>query len=401
VTFMFPGGSSQYENMARELYKNEPVFREELDEAAESLGEATGADVRSFLYPASAAGELERPTRALPALFATELALARLWMSWGVRPRDLIGHSLGEYVAACLAGVMSTKDAACLVAFRSRLFEQLPPGRMLAVSLPEDELVPLLDDRLGVAAVNGPAATVVSGPLDAVDELERALEQRGVEARRLKIGVAAHSPLVDAVVEEFRSFVRTIDLAPPKIPIVSNLTGDWIQAEDATDPEYWARQLRMTVRFADGVGLLLQSGDRVLLEVGPGRALAALAGRHPSRRPEHIFLSSLPHPSESTSALAFAYTTLARLWVGGADVDWSRFQAHETRRRARLPTYPFQREYFWVTQGGGEEGAAPLQVAPAAAETDGDVDLRDVLLAQIEVMNRQLDSLDALRGGSA
>ncbi|MBV9790209.1 MAG: acyltransferase domain-containing protein, partial [Chloroflexi bacterium] len=232
IAFMFPGGGAQYVNMAAELYAHEPVFKAAIDRCAELLRSHIDADLRDFLYPANASPEdtrrLEQPSLALPALFATEYALAQLWQAWGVKPTAMIGHSLGEYVAACLAGVISLADALALVTLRGQLFEQLPPGAMLSVPLPESDLLPLLGSDLSLAAINGPTLSVVSGPITAIEALAQTLAERGIETNRLHIDVAAHSAMLEPMLEPFGAFVRTITLSPPQTRFISNVTGTWI-----------------------------------------------------------------------------------------------------------------------------------------------------------------------------
>ncbi len=361
VAFLFSGQGAQHPGMAAELYGSEGTFREELDRACDLLLPLLGLDLRSLLFPA--AGDAEAAARRLarteitqPALFAVEHALARQWMAWGLRPAAMLGHSIGEYVAACLAGVFSFEDALALVAERGRLMASMEPGAMLAVSLPEAEVLPLLGSDLSLAAANGPARTVVAGPEPAVEGLEKVLTGRGVRHRRLQTSHAFHSAMMEPVLAPFAERVRRARLSPPEIPFVSNVTGTWITAAEATDPLYWARHLRSAVRFADGVAALAAEPGRILLEIGPGNSLTSLA-----REAGAEALASLPHPNDRRSDLAFLLTTLGRLWLAGAEVDWRAFHAAECRRRVPLPTYPFERRRYWV------QGSGPLGIARGAA----------------------------------
>jgi phthiocerol/phenolphthiocerol synthesis type-I polyketide synthase E len=353
IAFMFPGGGAQYPDMARELYETERVFREQVDECLTILHPTLDFDLRAALFPSGGATEaagavLERPSRALPALFTIEYALAQLWMSWGVRPQALIGHSLGEYVAACLSGVITLQEGLALVTLRGRLFETLPDGAMLSVPLSERDIRPLLAPELSIAAVNAPNLCVVSGPAGSISALERELGGRDIDASRLHINVAAHSAMLEPILDEFGAFVRRLRPHVPTIPYVSNVTGTWITAADATDPTYWVRHLRGTVRFAEGVGELLVEPQRVLLEVGPGQTLVSLARQHAARGPTHLALPSLRHVKDPQSDVAFALGTLGRLWLAGVDVDWTAFYAGEQRRRVPLPTYAFDRQRYWI-----------------------------------------------------
>ena len=370
VAFLFSGQGAQYAGMAAGLYQDEPVFREHVDQCAELLIPRLGVDLRDLLYPSdsriedgrwrmedrssilhppSSTLDLDQTQYAQPALFVVEYALARLWMEWGVRPQAMIGHSIGEYVAACLAGVFTLEDALALVARRGRLMQEMPGGAMLAVPLPEQQLRPLLDAQLAVAAINGPALCVVAGPAEAIARLERQLAQQGLDCRRLHTSHAFHSAMMDPIVGLFAEQVRAVDLQPPQLPYVSNVTGTWIMAAQATDPDYWARHLRQPVRFADGLRELLREPERVLLEVGPGQSLCTLARQHPDRTAGQAVLPSLRHPHDRQPDGAFLFTTLGKLWLAGVALDGAGLYAHEQRRRVPLPSYPFERQRYWIT----------------------------------------------------
>jgi amino acid adenylation domain-containing protein len=355
VDFLFPGQGTQYVGMASGLYETEPVFRDEVDRCADLLRPSLGLDLREVLFPApdravAAAARLERTALTQPALFTVEYALARLWMEWGVRPRGMIGHSIGEYVAACLAGVFSLEDALELVALRGQLMDALPAGAMLAVPLSEAELAPLLGERLALAAVNGPSLCVVSGATEEVERLRSEAEPllaAGRECRALRTSHAFHSAVLDPILDEFAAAVRRLALAPPSLPFVSNLTGSWITAAEATDPEYWTHHLRRTVRFAAGLETLAAEPGGVLLEVGPGRALTTLARRHPATA-DRPALASLRSAGEDVADPEALLRALGQLWLAGAAVDWRAFHAGERRRRVPLPTYPFERRRYWL-----------------------------------------------------
>jgi acyl transferase domain-containing protein/acyl carrier protein len=375
VVFMFPGQGAQYVNMGRDLYRREPVFREQVDECIELLSLSMDLDFSHVLYPAlgtgdAAAERLGRTALAQPALFVIEYALARLWMSWGVEPAAMIGHSIGEYVAACLAGVFSLEDALALVAERGRLMQEMPPGAMLSVSTGEAQVRPLLDDSLAVAAVNAPDRCVISGPTEAVGALERRLVETGIAVRRLHTSHAFHSSMMDPALGPFEERVRKAAPRAPRIPFVSNVTGAWITAEEATDPAYWARHMRRTVRFADGMSVLAQAPERVLLEVGPGHTLRTLAQRHPERKAGQVVLSSMRHPRDEEDDQALLLRALGQLWLAGVAVDWTGFYRDERRLRLPLPTYPFQRQRYWV-EPADVPAAPPLQ--PAAGDRKADI----------------------------
>jgi amino acid adenylation domain-containing protein len=379
VVFLFPGQGAQHPGMGRDLYSGEPAFRSALDRCAGLLAPELGLDLRRLLYPPAASGaaaqggesaaahELEQTAIAQPALFAVEYALAQLWAEWGVRPAAMLGHSIGEYVAACLAGVMSLADALKLVAARGRLMQGMPAGAMATVPLPAAEVAPMLSGVSGglcLAAENAPALSVVSGPAGEVEALTERLLARGLECRRLHTSHAFHSAMMDPIRESFEAEVRKVRLAPPRIPYLSNLTGGWIEEAQATDPRYWVRHLREPVRFAAAAGELLRDRTRVLLEVGPGRSLGTLVRRHPEATPDWAVVASLSHPREEAESADTLGNALGRLWLAGVKIDWPGVHAHQRRRRVRLPTYPFERQRYWLEP-------MPLQAAaPAAAAGD-------------------------------
>lgn len=353
VIFMFPGGGAQYHSMGKDLYQTEATFRAEVDRCAALLRPhlhgTRSCDVRELLYTDNPdAPALERTSEALPALFVTEYALARLWMSWGIEPDAMIGHSLGEYVAACLAGVLSLEDALALVALRGRLFERLPLGAMLSVALPEAETRALLTARLSIAAVNGPGQCVIAGLAADIAELETQLSLRDIKCRRLPINVAAHAALVEPILPDFERFMRTVPLHQPTRRYISNMTGTWADPAEVTKPGYWVRHLRQTVRFNSGIETLLQRRSAVFLEVGPGQTLSTLTRLQHGYTADHLVLPSLRHPQHQHNDRAFVLTTLGRLWVAGVDIDWAALHAGQGRRRVPLPTYPFERRRYWI-----------------------------------------------------
>ncbi|NNL68211.1 MAG: type I polyketide synthase, partial [Myxococcales bacterium] len=355
TAFMFPGGGAQYPRMAAGLHESEPVFRKHLDRALGVLADRWQLDLRDTLFATddleAAAARFEAPGTQLPAIFAVEYALARLWMSWGLRPNALIGHSMGENTAACLAGVISLEDALGLVTLRGRLFERTKAGGMISLAVPADEIGPYLSDDCVLASVNAPSLCVVSGPVEAIDGLEARLAEEGVDHHRVKIAVAAHSPLLEPILEEFGDYLRSVTLSRPEIPIVSNRTGTWLTDEQATNPDYWVQHLRHTVHFADGIGTLLETPGRVLLEVGPGKTLGSLSRQHASVQPGQAILSTLRHPDEHVDDAEFIQGALGRLWNAGVAFDWEEFHAGEDRQRVSLPTYPFERQRYWIEPG--------------------------------------------------
>jgi acyl transferase domain-containing protein len=375
VAFMFPGQGSQRARMAQNLYEHEPVFREQINRCCLLLTPHLGLDLRTLLYPSDAGlqaaqQQLGETALAQPALFVTAYALAQMWVSRGVRPEVMIGHSIGEYVAACVAGVFSIEDALALVASRGRMMQQLPKGAMLAVALSEQDVLPLLNgERLSLAAINGHLQCVVSGPVDAIQEFEQLLTAREIEHHRLATSHAFHSSMMDAVTEPFAREVGRFRLEPPNIPFVSNVTGTWITAEQATDPRYWVQHLRDTVRFDDGLKALLAEPNWVLLEVGPGQTLSSLARRHPDKQERQTVLSSLQFSGGQPSDMTFARTTLGRLWLAGVNVDWASLHT-DARRRVNLPTYPFERQRYWIDPQQRSASAVSKQADTAERKAD-------------------------------
>ena len=281
------------------------------------------------------------------SLFVTEYALAKLWMHWGVKPAAMLGHSLGEYVAACLAGVFSLADALRLIAIRGRLMQEQHAGSMIAVALPEEELAPLLPAEISVAAMNEPSSCVVSGSLESMANFAGELTRRDIGFRQLHTSHAFHSRMMEPVLDAFASELRKVRLQAPQIPFISSLTGTWITAEQATDANYWSRQLREPVRFSQGLRELLTVPERVFVEVGPGRTLTTLGARHAEGR-GRILVPSLPHAKEETPDTALILESLGRLWLAGVKIEWQSFYEDERRSRVPLQPYPFERQRFWI-----------------------------------------------------
>lgn len=371
VNFMFTGQGAQYPNMGLGLYRSRPVFRDAVDRCFEALRPSLGFDLRDVLFPqpdavAEAAERLQRTEVTQPALFTIEYALAMLWMSLGVQPAALIGHSIGEYVAACVAGVMSLEDALDLVAERGRLMGQLPAGSMLAVPMTEAEVVPLLGERLSLAAVNSPMMCVVSGPSADVDALEAHLVSLGHSPRRLRTSHAFHSSMMDPILDAFAARVGRVSLRPPSIPYVSNVTGNWITSGEATDPAYYAAHLRQAVRFADGLERLFADSTSVFLEVGPGNTLVSLAKRHPGHGADQVFIATTRRPDEEQRDDQAAFLeAMGSLWTAGVRPDWAAWHAGTRRRRVQLPTYPFQGQRYWLAPAANR-GSTPATLARTA-----------------------------------
>ncbi|MEM9433529.1 MAG: beta-ketoacyl synthase N-terminal-like domain-containing protein [Pseudomonadota bacterium] len=353
--FMFPGGGAQYAGMARDLYETEPVFAEWIDTGLDILQPKLDYDIRSLWLPEpgqeeAADAKLTRPSVQLPLIMITEYALAQLWMSWGVYPAALTGHSMGENTAACVAGVMSFEDCIGLVHLRGSLFDTVPEGGMLSVVLPADELEPLLGDDLDLGAVNAPNLSVATGPQSALDALEERLTAKDIDFQRIQIDIAAHSRMLEPILEEFGDYLRSITLSAPKIPFTSNRTGELITDEQATDPEYWVGHLRNTVHFADCLATLAEKPARVFIEVGPGKALSSLAGQHPKVEANQV-VSSLRHPNDTVADDAYFMAMLGRIWAVGGTFDWDQIWGEAKRLRVPLPSYAFQHAPYYIEPG--------------------------------------------------
>ena len=355
VVFMFPGGGAHYPGAGRELL-TQAAFRTAVDECFALMPADAPPQVRAVMFECAAQDEqaqrlLQRPSVAIPALFVLEYALARLWASWGVRPTAVIGHSAGEYAAACIAGAMSLADALAIVVLRGQLFEAVPPGAMLSVDLPEAELRTLMQGlELDIAAINAPDLCIASGALEAIGALEQRLAQRGLEGRRLHIDVAAHSRLLDGVLERFRARLARMSFSAPSIPFISNVSGDWADEALIRDADYWVRHLRQPVRFADGLARLREMPEAVLVEVGPGQGLCALA-RQNQLGAQRMILPSTSKAQETASDLALMLTSAGALWSRGRTPDWTALRGAGPRRRISLPTYAFERQRHWVEPG--------------------------------------------------
>ncbi len=369
VVFMFPGQGSQYINMGLELYKNEKIFKEQVDLCAKLLEPHLGLDLREVLFPNDQEADAEQINQtylAQPALFTMEYAMAQTLISYGIVPKAMVGHSVGEYVAACISGVITLKEVLPLIAARGRMMQGQPRGVMTAVSECEKEVLPLLNEDVSIAAVNSPMSCVISGPEEKVSEVEAVLEQKGVKYVRLHTSHAFHSSMMDSIIEPFAAKVGKAQLNAPKIPIVSNLTGTWLKDEEAKDPIYWARHLAEAVRFSQCLEELLKDDSLVLIEAGPGNTLSTLAKQQINKESNIKVVPTMRHPRQKNSDTAVLYCALGKMWSEGIKVNFSELYKNEKRMRIPLPTYPFERISCWM--GGDRKTQKPVDAIKKAAK---------------------------------
>ncbi|WP_036141304.1 hybrid non-ribosomal peptide synthetase/type I polyketide synthase [Luteibacter sp. 9135] len=402
IVIMFPGQGAQYTRMARGLYEGQPVFQASVDECADILRGELGCDIREVLFAHADDGRLHETRLAQPALFVIEYSLALLLESWGIRAAAMVGHSLGEYVAACLAGVFDLRSALRLVAARGRLMQDMPAGAMLACRMAEDALQPLLAATgCSLAAVNGPMDMVASGDTGAIAQLRALLEERDIRCSLLRTSHAFHSWMMDPVLDAFRAELARVELKPPTRPFVSNVSGAFIADDQATSIDYWLSHLRGTVRFDAGIRTVLAdtrfiASARVLVEVGPGVTLSSLVQKQaPKAKP---VVSTLRHPQVTDNDSDVLLRALGQLWLTGVDIDWAAVHGNTRPRRVPLPTYPFERQRYWIDARKGSvvpaiagkassveawfyEPAWRLQSASLLPPSDAEADARWLLFA--------------------
>ena len=366
VVFMFPGQGSQYVRMGQNLYEASTVFRENLDRCAEILEPLLERDLREVLFPV--AGDEEATTEILkntqftqPALFALGYSLAQVWMAWGIKPAALMGHSIGEFAAACTAGVFKLEDGLQMIAKRGAMMQALPGGSMMSVRLPGAEVEPMIWGDMAIGSYNGPSLCVVAGPDDQVAELQKQLEAKDVICRHLHTSHAFHSPMMNEIVDPFAEFVAQFDLSAPEIPILSTVTGQWMTDAQAMDPNYWAEHLRQPVRFSEAVTRMWSNeesdGDptRILIELGPRRTLATLSKQHATDPKEQISIPTLSDNADDNAEWHSMMTAVAILWLAGADIQWNQLSSDGKPKtktaHTSLPSYAFQRKKYFVAPG--------------------------------------------------
>ena len=401
VVFMFPGQGSQYVNMGRDLCASEPVFKQHFDRCCALFSKELGHDLNSILHPAvgqeeAASEQLKQTVNTQPALFTMHYSLAKLWMHWGIMPSAMIGHSIGEFAAACLAGVFSLEDAVKLVAARGQLMQAQPGGSMLSIRLAEEAVLPRLPKELSIAANNGPQLCVASGPHESIAKLQAELEKEGVVCKLLVTSHAFHSPMMEPMVAPYKKVVEGVPLSAPRIPIVSTVTANWMKDDEATSSSYWSDHVRATVRFAQAVKFAWGNADDVMLECGPRTTATTLARQQSADPKKQVAVPSLGDQADDGAELTVVLKAVGGLWQSGIPVDWRMFQEGEARKRIPLPTYAFERSRHWVEAVAIGAPARHTTVAevPEVATADPSLSPKEALIARIKQLLEESSGLE-------
>jgi len=404
VVFMFPGQGSQYVNMGRDLCASEPVFKQLFEHCCELFSTEFGTDLKAIIFPKAgdeekAAEQLKQTIYTQASLFTMHYSLAKLWMHWGIVPDAMMGHSIGEFAAACLAGVFSLEDAVKLVANRGRMMQDLPGGSMLSVRAAEEDVMNRLPAGCSIAANNGPQLCVASGPHEAIAKLQAEVEKDCITCKLLVTSHAFHSPMMEAIMEPYRKVVEGVKLSAPRIPIVSTVTAEWLKDDEATSPKYWSDHLRATVRFAQAVKFAWQDADRVMLEVGPRTTATTLARQQSTDNKKQAAVPSLGDSAGNGNELTQLLKAVGGLWQSGVLIDWSKFYEAETRHRISLPTYAFERIRHWVdpvamVADGGRAIASTTIEAPVPNSGDANLSPKESLIAQIKHLLEESSGLE-------
>lgn len=404
VVFMFPGQGSQYVNMGRDLCASEPVFKQHFDQCCDLFSKEFGTSLRDIIFPKAgeeekAAEQLKQTIYTQASLFTMHYSLAKLWMHWGITPDAMMGHSIGEFAAACLAGVFTLEDAVKLVANRGRMMQELPGGSMLSVRAAEEDVVKKLPTGCSIAANNGPLLCVASGPHEAIAKLQAELEKEGITCKLLVTSHAFHSPMMDAIVAPYKKVVESVKLNAPRIPIISTVTAEWLKDEEAVSAKYWSDHLRATVRFAQAVKFAWSDADRVMLEVAPRTTATTLARQQSSDSKKQAAVSSLSDSAGNGNELTQMLKAVGGLWQSGVLIDWSKFYEREERRRISMPTYAFERIRHWVdpvamVADGGRAIASTTIEAPVPNGGDANLSPKESLIAQIKHLLEESSGLE-------
>ncbi|MEP0264421.1 beta-ketoacyl synthase N-terminal-like domain-containing protein [Dokdonia sp.] len=380
VVFMCTGSGAQYLDMGKDLYENEPYFKQHMDEGFAIIKELTGADIAKVMYKKEVLIEnvdIDKNEFTQPIVFVFEYALARLMMKWGVQPDKLIGHSTGEYVAACLSEVFSFETGLRLVIKRASLMNKTPKGSMLSVSLSEEKVKTYLNENLSIAVVNSPESCVLSGTEKAIDALVELFETEDISCSKLRISLGGHSFLMDSVLEEFKQELEKVTFSELQIPFVSNLTGELITSEEAMSSQYWTDHLRNTIRFSDGLTTLLKESNTLFVEVGPGNTLTTLFQQQEMSGTNNSAVNLIRHPKEEVNDQEYILKKIGELWMNGIDINWEAYYGNEKPYRTSLPGYVFNKTKLPVKVNPFElinfsEEEAPSTVNPFVIDTFDD-----------------------------
>ncbi|MBL4605543.1 MAG: type I polyketide synthase, partial [Flavobacteriaceae bacterium] len=352
LIFIFPGQGNQYHKMGLDLYNENELFQKTVDYCCQLILDEFGIDIKHELFyeedAEKAKKALEQTYITQPAIFIISYAMAQVGLSKGMKPEAMIGHSVGEYVAACMSGIMNLEDALRAVTKRGQLIQDLPGGSMLAVLQNEDKILPFLFDGVEVAAINNPGLTVVAGPDEHIEKLEGKLKDGGFFSKRLSTSHAFHSAMMDPCLDEFAKIFDNIKLSAPKIPIISTVTGDIMTDEEATDPQYWVMHVRKSVRFSDAVMTCLDMNPSVFVEFGPGQSLESAVKRHLDNDAVHAAVRTMRSENETFDDNEYFANAIGSLWMVGGTIDWDSFYKGQTRNRISLPCYPYQRQSYCI-----------------------------------------------------
>lgn len=353
VVFLFPGQASQYVNMGRDLYRSNPVFKKHLDRCADILEPIMNVDIRELMYPEpgreeEATNQLQNTVFTQPTIFSIEYSMAMVWMDLGIKPVAVLGHSMGEFTAACIAGVFDLETGLKLIALRGSIMQELEPGSMLTVMLPPSEVEPYLNERLSISVINTPSSCVISGDDEAIHAVKKVLDAKDVYTRLLETSHAFHSHMMDPILDKYREFASTMTYNQPSIPVISTVIANWVSHDDLTNPEYWVANIRQPVRYAETIEKLFDKPEWILMEVGPRNTLTTLARQHPRISTEQVLVQSMRHPKQQNDDNEFALETLGRLWSCGYPVDWKRVYKDNPVYKISLPTYAFQKVRCWI-----------------------------------------------------
>jgi len=404
VVFMFPGQGSQYVNMGRDLYESEPNFAQHFDECIGLFNAELGVDLKSIVFPSKGkeeevAEQLKQTVYTQASLFTMHYSLAKLWMHWGIVPEAMMGHSIGEFAAACLAGVFSLKDAVTLVANRGKMMQALPSGSMLSIRAAEADIAKRLPTGCSIAANNGPQLSVASGPHEAIAKLQVELEKEDINCKLLMTSHAFHSPMMDPMVVPYERIVDNVVLNAPRIPIISTVNADWLKDDEAMSSEYWSGHLRATVRFAQAVKFGWEQGDRVMLEVGPRTTATTLARQQSADAKRQVAVSSLGPEAGNGAELAALLKAVGGLWQSGVLIDRDAFYEREVRHRIPMPTYAFERIRHWVdpvalVADGGRAIASTAIEAPVPESADANLSPKEQLIQRIKTLLEESSGLE-------